>query len=156
MKVSVHLERVKRYHREISHLVLKEASQNDAFKKRVISHIGQFQYLAPLLTSITLKQFRGLIEADKDLYAFKGDLPKPGKGLWVQLNQVEIGEGEIDIYYQLNRSQTRFNPFDYNRLQVTYDRLYRWQMLLNNKDTHPITLAMTVTQIYQYDPLQQL
>lgn len=142
-----------RYHREMSHRVLKHASQQSSFKQRLISHLGQMQYLAPLLTSITLHQFRGLVEGDKDLYAFKDHLPDPSNGLWVQLTSVDIGEGEIDLYYNLTLIQTRHNPIDYLKLRFNYERLHRWQQLINDTTTHPITLAMVEAQLHRFDPL---
>ena len=111
------------------------------------------QYLAPLLTSITLHQFRGLVEADKDLYAFKDRLPDPSNALWVQLTTVEIGEGDVDLYYNLTLIQTRFNPIDYLKLRFNYERLHRWQQLINDTTTHPITLAMVEAQLHRFDPL---
>ena len=145
---------IMRYHREMSHQVLKQASQKASFKQRLISHLGQMQYLAPLLTSITLHQFRGLVEADKDLYAFKDRLPDPSNALWVQLTTVEIGEGDVDLYYNLTLVQTRFNPIDYLKLRFNYERLHRWQQLINDTTTHPITLVMVEAQLRRFDPLQ--
>lgn len=144
---------IMRYHREMSHQVLKHAGQQSSFKQRLISHLGQMQYLAPLLTSITLHQFRGLVEGDKDLYAFKDHLPAPGNALWVQLTSVDIGEGEIDLYYNLTLTQTRHNPIDYLKLRFNYERLHRWQQLINDTTTHPITLAMVEAQLRRFDPL---
>ncbi len=141
-----------RHHREMSHYALKHACGNKAFKRRLISHLGQMQLLAPLLTSITLKQLRGLIEGDRDLYAFTERLPKPNAGLWVELTTVKIASGNAEIYYKLDLTTSRLDPFTFKNNKRKYETLYQYQETLLDPKTHYITRAMIRRQLHAFNP----
>ncbi len=146
--------RIIRHHREMSHHALKAACRKLPFKRRLISHLGQMQYMAPLLTSITLKQFRGLIEEKDGVYAFEKKLPAPDKHcLWVELTTVKLETGDVDLYYKLDNDTIRLSDSVYRHYQLYYNRLTYLQSMLYVKDIHPITVSIIERRLRRLNPI---